>query len=69
MPDWLKWVWLFIFTQSGNDNSAHASRVPVPTFVHVAMRLLPTYVTLPTYLRNCNQPVTSPPSQSCTHPQ
>ncbi|GMF29692.1 unnamed protein product [Phytophthora fragariaefolia] len=34
IPDWLKWVWLPTFIQFGNDNGAHASRVPVPTFVH-----------------------------------
>ncbi|GMF36910.1 unnamed protein product [Phytophthora fragariaefolia] len=34
MPDWLKGVWPPTFIQSGNDNGAHASRVPVPTFVY-----------------------------------
>ncbi|GMF43337.1 unnamed protein product [Phytophthora fragariaefolia] len=46
MPDWLKGVWLPTFIQSGNDNRAHASRVPVPTFASVSICNLPTYVTL-----------------------
>ncbi|GMF52963.1 unnamed protein product [Phytophthora fragariaefolia] len=46
MPDCLKGVWLPTFIQSGNDNGAHASRVPVSTFVYVSICNQPTYVTL-----------------------
>ncbi|GMF47368.1 unnamed protein product [Phytophthora fragariaefolia] len=36
IPDWLKWVWLPTFTQSDNDNRAHAIRVPWYTEMEIA---------------------------------